>query len=359
MFIDSPEMFAAVLVVNSKRTQEFLLMPVIWTPNGTYSIVNYRSEADLENAIIQVQADLFGSKRIYLDIKKKIGKKGGLRNIPDGYLIDLNGRKPRLYVVENELASHDPLRHVAVQLLEFSLSFASERRRIKTIIFDALQADPAAKALCEEFTNAHNYRNLDHMLEEMVFDAPFAALVIIDEMSDKLQTVLAEKFKFGVEVLQVSRYVNADGDIFYQFEPFLAGVAEDLSASADGNAVTRTLDVEEVDTIVVPAQSEGFQETFLGENRWHAIRIHGTMRPQIKHIAVYQVRPISAITHVAPVSSIEPWGDSGKFVVNFAESAEEIGPIKLVPKGRVKALQNIRYTTLERLQSARTLDDVW
>jgi hypothetical protein len=209
------------------------------------------------------------------------------------------------------------------------------------------------------YVKVHNYRNLDHMLEEMVFDAPFAALVIIDEMSDKLQTVLAEKFRFGVEVLQVSRYANALGDTFYQFEPFLAGVSEDLSTAAVGNGPARTLDVEEVDTIVVPAQSEGFQETFLGEDRWHAIRIHGTMRPQIKHIAVYQVRPISAITHVAPVRSIEPWGDTGKFVVNFAEPAEQIGPIRLVTKGRVKALQNIRYTTLERLRSAVTLDDVW
>lgn len=334
-------------------------MSVIWTPHGTYSIVNYRSEADLESAIIQVQTDLFGSNRIYLDIKKKIGKKGGLRNIPDGYLIDLNGLKPRLYVVENELASHDPLRHVAVQLLEFSLSFASERRAIKTILFGALQADPAAKDLCEKFAKIRNYRNLDHMLEEMVFDAPFAALVIIDEMSDELQTVLAEKFRFGVEVLQVSRYANGDGEYLYQFKPFLAGISEDLSTPADGNETTRALDVEEIDTIVVPAQSEGFQETFLGENCWHAIRIHGTMRPQIKHIAAYQVRPISAITHVAPVSSIEPWSDTGKFVVNFAEPAEEIGPIELVSKGRVKALQNIRYTTLERLLSAKTLDDVW
>jgi hypothetical protein len=334
-------------------------MTVIWTPNGAYSIANYRSEVDLESAILQVQSELFGRNRIYLDIKKKIGAKGGLRNIPDGYLIDLNGLKPRLYVVENELASHDPLRHVAVQLLEFSLSFAAERRAIKTILLSALQAYPIAKDLCEQFSRLRNYRNLDHMLEEMVFDGLFAALVIIDEMSDELQTVLAEKFRFGVEVLQVSRYTNAGGESFYQFKPFLAGITEDLVAPVEGNGSARPLDVAEVDTIVVPAQSGGFQETFLGENRWHAIRIHGTMRPQIKYIAAYQVRPISAITHIASVSSIEPWGDTGKFVVNFSEPAGEITPIELVPKGRVKALQNIRYTTLKRLEAAKTLDEVW
>ena len=66
------------------------------------------------------------------------------------------------------------------------------------------------------------------------------------------------------------------------------------------------------------------------------------MRPQIKYIAVYQVAPISAITHIAPVESIEPWEDSGKYVVKFSEPAK---PIRLVQKGRVKALQNLRYTT--------------
>jgi hypothetical protein len=65
------------------------------------------------------------------------------------------------------------------------------------------------------------------------------------------------------------------------------------------------------------------------------------------------------ITHIAPVKSIEPWKDTGKFVVNFAEPAREIGPIELVKGGRVKPLYNLRYTTRGRLESAKTLDDVW
>ena len=89
----------------------------------------YSGEAELERAINQVQKELFGSNRFYLDIKRKIGSRGGTRNIPDGYLIDLVGSKPRLYVVENELSAHEPLRHIAVQILEFSLSFESEPAR--------------------------------------------------------------------------------------------------------------------------------------------------------------------------------------------------------------------------------------
>ena len=114
-----------------------------------------------------------------------------------------------------------------------------------------------------------------------------------------------------------------------------------------------------MDTVVVPAREDGFQETFLGEDRWYAIRIHGTMRPQIKYIAAYRVQPVSAITHIAPVRSIEPWKDTGKFVVNFSEPAKEVGPILLVKTGRVKALQNLRYSTRDKLMAAKTLEDLW
>ncbi|MCK4828380.1 type I restriction enzyme HsdR N-terminal domain-containing protein, partial [bacterium] len=96
-------------------------------------------------------------------------------------------------------------------------------------------------------------------------------------------------------------------------------------------------DIELIDTIVVPAREEGFKEVFLGENRWWEIRIHASMIPRIKYIAAYQVAPISAVTHWAPVKNIVPWQDTGAFVVNFTQPPKEIEHINLVPKSRVKA----------------------
>ena len=335
-------------------------MSLIWTCDGSYHRISYASESDLEATILQVQAELFGARRIYLDIKRKIGSKGGTRNIPDGYLLDLTGRKPRLYVVENELASHEPLRHIAVQILEFSLSFETDQRSVKAILFSALLEQPNIKQKCEEYAATHEFRNLDHMLEYLVYEAPFAALVVIDEIPEDLENVLTRRFKFGVEVLELARYENDKGDRFYHFEPFLADLAEDVVSKPEaGEQIRDRIDLDEVDTVVVPARDDGFEEVFIGENRWHEIRIHGTMRPQIKYIAAYRVAPISAITHLAQVSSIEPWKEGGKFVVNFTERAKEIGPIILVKGGRVKALQNLRYTTRQKLEAAKTLDDVW
>lgn len=334
-------------------------MAVIWTKQGIYRIHEYESEADLEAAILEVQSDLFGRSRIYLDVKRKIGNRQYKRNIPDGYLIDLSSRTPRLYVVENELASHDPMRHIAMQLLEFSLSFESEPRLVRTILYDELQRQPSARNLCERYIEAHGFRNLDYLLDYLVHDTPFAALVLIDEVPSRLEKILAEKFKFGIEVLTLRRFQNGKGETLYQFEPFLDAIAADVSLNSESDGQFNEVDLNELDTVVVPARDEGFARTFLGENRWHAVRLHGTMRPQIKHIAAYRVTPTSAITHVAPVASIEPWNESGKFVLNFAEPAREIGPIALVKGGRVKPLYNLRYTTLSRLENAKTLDDVW
>lgn len=334
-------------------------MSVVWTLSGVYQCAGYSSESDLESAIIQVKWELFGPNRIYLDVKKKIGGKGGISNIPDGYLIDLSGRHPRLYVVETELAAHDPLRHIAVQILQFSLSFESEQRTVKNIVFNALQQDQPAKSQCERYAAENTYRNLDHLLDAMVYEGPFAALVIIDQMPENLENVLAKKFQFGVEVLELARYQNDKGDRFYRFEPFLADIAQDIQVGVPKRKEEPTVDAGEIDTIVVPAREDGFEETFIGENRWYAIRIHGTMRPQIKYIAAYRVAPVSAITHIATVKSIEPWRETGKFVVNFAAPAEEIEPIPLGSKGKGKAPQGPRYTSKSRLESAKTLDDIW
>ncbi len=331
-------------------------MSTFWTKSGLFRRTGYQSESDLEAAIIKVQTELFGSNRIYLDVKKKIGGKTGPRNIPDGYLIDLSGQRPRLFVVENELCASPKGR-----ILEFSLSFEAEPRAIKTILLDALHKQAEAKARCEVYAASHAFRNLDHLLETLVFEGPFAALVVIDEIPENLENVLARRFQFGVEVLELARYENSTGEHVYRFEPFLSDVDQPaiVENEVEQASPRRQLDLSAIDTVVVPARDDGFQDVFIRENRWMAVRIHGTMKPQIKYIAAYRVAPVSAITHIAPVRSIEPWKDTGKFVVDFTEPAHEIGPISLVKGGRAKALQNLRYTNREALEKAKTLDDLW
>ncbi len=112
------------------------------------------------------------------------------------------------------------------------------------------------------------------------------------------------------------------------------------------------------DTIVVPAQQDGFEKVFLGQKCWYAIRIAGGMLPKIKFIAAYRTQPESKVTHYLPVASIEPYGEEGKYKLIFAEPAKPIGPIPFAdaPQG---SMQGPRYTSLAKLQRAKKLMDLF
>lgn len=332
---------------------------MLWSKKESYILEDFDVEADLESAIQDVSDALFGESRIYLDIKRLIGGKGKTKNIPDGYLIDLSSRtEPKLYVAENELAKHDPLKHIAVQILEFSLSFESTPHRIKEILKEGITKDKKAMQKCEQYARKNGIENVDVLLERMIYSdnrSLFNALLIIDEVSEELEKALMKQFNFPVEIITLQRYRASSGKRLYLFNPFL----EDVSAAAGARRRGKTIDPAEIDTIVVPAREEGFEETFLGEDRWYQIRIHSSMIPKIRYIAAYQVAPVSAITHIAPVESIEQWKNTSKYVVNFSSPARSIKLIRLVSKGNVKAPQGPRYTSRARLKSAKTLDDVF
>jgi len=110
------------------------------------------------------------------------------------------------------------------------------------------------------------------------------------------------------------------------------------------------------DTIIVPAQREGFERVFLGEDCWYAIRIAGGMLDKIKYIAAYQSQPVSAITHYAPVKRIEPYGEDGKYKVIFSEKASPIGPI-VYGDATTGTMQGPRYAMFDRMKDAKKLTD--
>jgi len=124
-----------------------------------------------------------------------------------------------------------------------------------------------------------------------------------------------------------------------------------------GSGVTVPILNDEPDTVIVPAQKEGFESTFIGENAWYAIRISGGMLQKIKYIAAYQTQPVKAITHLAPVDHIEPYGENGKYKLVFSEPAKSIGPI---PFGAATsgAMQGPRYTTRAKLLAAKSVADL-
>jgi hypothetical protein len=73
-----------------------------------------------------------------------------------------------------------------------------------------------------------------------------------------------------------------------------------------------------LDTIICITTEEGFQDTFVGKNRWYAIRINPKKIPTIRYIAMYRMRPVSAVTHYARVDRIVRYKRTNKYLVTLA-----------------------------------------
>jgi hypothetical protein len=87
---------------------------------------------------------------------------------------------------------------------------------------------------------------------------------VIDELESELESLLFNGLRFPCEVLTLKRFRSDSGRVIYQFEPFLhdLSIEETTSEKARGNRPV--MDPSKMDTIVVPAWEEGFNEAFLG-----------------------------------------------------------------------------------------------
>lgn len=311
----------------------------------------YGSEKEFEQAVIKHACDIFGEKSFYFDVKKRISN-DNVVTIPDGYLIDFSfSQKPRLYIIENELVTHDPFRHIGQQLLKFAISYKASGRRIKEFLLkNIMENQDLIKTINLLIENA-GFRNIDAFLEDLIFEKEVMAVVIIDEITSDLENVLNQlTMKTDIIEFQTFRYKD---EIIHKFTPFQQEL-RDITESKHPK-----IKVEDIDTIVVPANEDGFNETFLGENCWYQIRISSSMLDRLKYIAGYQTAPVSAVTYYAEIDKIEKYKDTNKYIVYFDEPAKKIGPIKLTKTDKGKAPQAPRYTNSKKLFKAKTLRDIF
>jgi len=316
-----------------------------------FTYFEYAKECDFEKDVIEHANEIFGPKSIYIDIKKRI-QNDNIITIPDGYLIDFSFENdPRLYIIENELVIHDPYRHIGQQLLKFAISYRASGRRIKKFLIEKINEDCQTLDMVEQGMKKASYRNIDAFFEDIIFEKELRAIIVIDKITSDLENVI-NQLTMKIDILEFQCFMSGEEKI-YKFTPFL----EEIRDMTDDK--TKEKDLQALDTIVVPANEEGFNETFLGEDCWYAIRISSSMIDRIRYIAGYQTSPISAITHYAEVSKIEKYKDTGKYIVDFKEPAKKIGPIKLFSGKSGKAPQSPRYTTFKKLINAKKLEDLF
>lgn len=328
-------------------------MERIVSGNDIYYLKEYQLEKDFEQDVVANYRHIFGNDTVYIDIKKKIGD--NIVTIPDGYLLDFTfSNNPRLYIIENELSVHDAYKHIGTQLLKFAVSYKQSRLKIKQYILDYLSKSPTNMAFIESKASEMGYRNIDAMLESMIYRDTVDAIVIIDNSSAELENVLSH-LSMKIDIIEFKAYENNKGNRLYKFIPFNNEVKEFVAARSG----TKSVSPEDIDTIVVPAQEEGFQSAFIESNAWWQIRISVSMLDKIKYIAAYRTAPVSAITHIAEVDRIERYKDTNKYILYFREPAKEIPHIELDKDKKGVAPQASRYTNYARLMSATKLSEVF
>ncbi|GLC80923.1 hypothetical protein [Lacrimispora brassicae] len=314
-----------------------------------YSLLHYEREVDFERMIVQNANTILGTEGIYFDIKKLIGKSKKGASIPDGYYLDLTFHNdPKLYLVEIELKSHDVYGHIGDQILRFGISSEMDKYKMKSILLDSIGSDDEKKEKLYTFLKRSRYSNVNELLDQVIFDNRPSTIVIIDEATEELSRVMAQ-LTMATEVIEAQTYICGEKKL-HRFTPFKDDLLDDLPTVEDA---------DQLDTVVVPAREEGFNDEFIKNNRWYAIRISSAMIDKIKYVASYQVAPVSAITYMAEVARIEKYEDSNKYIIYFKEGT--LKKISAVGLGQKRALapQAPRYSAYKTILNAKTLDDIW
>jgi hypothetical protein len=310
-----------------------------------FGLTGFRNEKDLENAVKNLSEDIFGKKSIYIDLKKSVKNKSiSFANIPDGYLLDFRN-KIKLWVVENELSTHDSFRHIGVQLLKFATQFSEGSFAVKESLIDFINNNKEVKDKFNLLIKKTEFSNIGEALDFAIFKNDYGFVVVIDEINEDLIKVTREIAR-QPELIEVKKYSSGPDDIF-TFDEFLRDFEE---------SVSHKIDPIEIDTIVCPAREEGFKSAFLDEKAWWAVRISPNAISKLKYIAIYEVAPVSSIRWAGKIQSIKPYEDTGKYKI-YCSDTFKVGPIEFDSQKYVP--QAPRYTKFDLILKAKKLSDIF
>ena len=111
------------------------------------------------------------------------------------------------------------------------------------------------------------------------------------------------------------------------------------------------------DLIIVGAKEESFQRCFIEERSWYPVRIDYYRIKELKWIAVYQIIPISAITHMAKIKEIQEYKDYGRYQIKFDEIIKLERIIKIDPNTKY-GFQGQRYSWVHRINESQFISDL-
>lgn len=154
--------------------------------NNEYSLYDFDNEAEFEKAVIENQKYLFGKDSVYIDVKKLIGRDRH-RGIPDAFLIDFyDVKKPLLYIVENEIASHDIYSNITQQIARFSTSIISSVNQIRNMLIKAIENEPQTKKEIEKYLPQPVFKTVTELMLFLTSESDIKIVVVINEVTTDL-----------------------------------------------------------------------------------------------------------------------------------------------------------------------------
>jgi hypothetical protein len=323
--------------------------------NDEYNSTSFKNEAELEKIVVENYETIFGDNTYYFDLKKGLKhKKGDLLTIPDGYLLRF-GRQPSFTIVENEMSTHDIVKHIGLQFVKFNSALTdASKYNLKKSLINYLNENPKEEQKIEELLASTPFKNSSDLLDSVVMENNIEFAIIIDDSTEELERVVSP---FNPEIIVIKKFENQKGEPIYQIDsennqPEIKSVINKLKKKGMRKN-------PEIDTLVCPAQEEGFKDVFLKDNRWFAIRISPKRIPKIKYLAMYETKPISAIRYVGKVKEIKPYKNTGKFEVVLEGPATKIKPIKRTLDNPNFAPQAPQYTIKSLIDKASKLEDIF
>lgn len=317
--------------------------------NNEYSLYDFDNEAEFEKAVIQNQKYLFGKDSVYVDVKRRIGRDSH-RGIPDAFLIDFyDAKKPQLYIVENEIASHDVYSNITEQIARFGTSIVSSANQIRNLLIKAIENEPLTKKEVEKYLSQTIFKTIIELMLYLT-ENDIKIVVAINEITADLN--LAFKiFKNPPDIVLLQRYMCGN-DISYYYEPMREEI-EDIEIEKN-----RTGEAVDFNTVVCAAFEDGFKHAYIENNAWWAIRLSQEAREKLKYLAIYEKAPVAHISHYAEIDRIEPYKDTSKYIL-YLKNKKTVKPIKLGTGKKGEAPQAPRYTTLNKLLNAKTVRELW
>lgn len=190
-------------------------MSILLKDGIKYLPYDYKDEDELEGMVIEHYKEIFGENSIFF-MKRKIKTLSGMGSIPDGFVFDLE--KNDWYILEIELSSHDPYKHITPQITKFNRSYLNPNN-VKTLresFYKNINDEPEKKIMFE----LKRIKEIHKFITDLIDTEP-KIVIIIDNITQDLIDV-SQSLPFETINREFKTYVRENADIsvhIHFFEP--------------------------------------------------------------------------------------------------------------------------------------------